>query len=296
MLEHFEVVELEQRWKKYKEWNKQFSLGFKFDKIVFILLIFIAVAVGAISWILFGTSDSTDLSNFDKNLTTPVVTKKEFATVDEISKVVNEEILDTPKEIAPVDSLDRGGLSFNEIGIDVSVDSGGFSINNSYTPSTPEIIGDRKAFSAIPKDEIIDFGNPPTPPKNIVSNTSLTTQKKDPIRSSIENKAKIKIQTSTLKADKGSLESKFYSTGNIMYSLKISEEAYNRRNYDEAIKWALISNEVDKNSAQSWILFAKANYKKGNKQDAIIALESFNAKRNNPEVEIILNQIKAGTL
>lgn len=296
MLEHFEVVELEQRWKKYKEGNKQFSLGFKFDKIVFILLIFIAAAVGAISWILFGTSDSTDLSNFDKNLTTPVVTKKEFATVDEISKVVNEEILDTPKEIAPVDSLDRGGLSFNEIGIDVSVDSGGFSINNSYTPSTPEIIGDRKAFSAIPKDEIIDFGNPPTPPKNIVSNTSSTTQKKDPIRSSIENKAKIKIQTSTLKADKGSLESKFYSTGNIMYSLKISEEAYNRRNYDEAIKWALISNEVDKNSAQSWILFAKANYKKGNKQDAIIALESFNAKRNNPEVEIILNQIKAGTL
>ena len=81
-----------------------------------------------------------------------------------------------------------------------------------------------------------------------------------------------------------------------MYSLELSEQAYNKKNYDDAIKWALVSNDIDKNNVKSWILFAKANYKKGNKEDALIALENFNARRQNPEVKIVIDQIKAGSL
>ncbi|QKF64608.1 tetratricopeptide repeat protein [Campylobacter corcagiensis] len=291
MLEHFEVVELEQKWKQYKEGSKKFPLVFKFDKVVFLLLT--SVAVGAICWLFFRTNNSTDLSNLEKNITsTTIIKKEEIAKVSDNLEVLGNNNIDNNEEIAPVVNLpNRGGLKFNEIGVDVSVDSGGFSINNSYDSTTSGIVDDRQSFTAIPKDEIIDFGKPPTSPK-VASNI----ENKTPARSSSDNRGKIKIQTSNLKTDKSSLESKFYSTGNIMYSLSISENAYSKKNYDEAIKWALISNEVDKNSAQSWILFAKANYKKGNKQDALIALESFNAKRQNPEVQAVINQIKAGTL
>ena len=82
----------------------------------------------------------------------------------------------------------------------------------------------------------------------------------------------------------------------MLYSLKLAQNAYDNKRYDEAIKWALISNEIDKNSVKSWIIFAKANYKKGNKQDALIALENFNSRVSNPEVIATIKQMKNGDL
>lgn len=92
------------------------------------------------------------------------------------------------------------------------------------------------------------------------------------------------------------MESKFYATNKIEYSLSLAEEAYNKKDYDNAIKWALTSNELDKDNVASWIIFAKANYKKGRKEDALYALETFNAKAKNSEISNLISKIRSDKL
>ncbi len=88
------------------------------------------------------------------------------------------------------------------------------------------------------------------------------------------------------------IKKKFYATNNISFSLLLSEKFLEKRAYKKALKWALISNEIDANNAQSWILFAKAKVKLGKKNDAINALNAYLKNNNSLQVKKILDDIK----
>ncbi|CZE49185.1 hypothetical protein [Campylobacter geochelonis] len=297
MLEHFEVVELEKKWEEYNKKRKKFGYGlnlskFKFDKTVMLLLVLISVASGAIAWLLLSSNEEITLAQIDKNINANNVNSTPSASTI-LDKEIDVNLTNMAQQsYEKNETFDRGSLKFNDIGIDASVDAGGFVLNDSYKskPNDSEII-EKKPFSTIPKDEIIDFKSPPVPPKSIISSSSASKRIVDD-----DSKGKIVIKTTNLKEDANTLEEKFYASNDIMYSLMLSENAYNKKRYDEAIKWALISNEINKDNAKSWILFAKANYKKGNKKDALLALETFNKRLPNKEVDGVIRQIKDGAL
>ncbi|CZE49438.1 hypothetical protein [Campylobacter geochelonis] len=297
MLEHFEVVELEKKWEEYNKKRKKFGYGlnlskFKFDKTVMLLLVLISVASGAIAWLLLSSNEEITLAQIDKNINANNVNSTPSASTI-LDKEIDANLTNMAQQsYEKNETFDRGSLKFNDIGIDASVDAGGFVLNDSYKskPNDSEII-EKKPFSTIPKDEIIDFKSPPAPPKSIISSSSASKRIVDD-----DSKGKIVIKTTNLKEDANTLEEKFYASNDIMYSLMLSENAYNKKRYDEAIKWALISNEINKDNAKSWILFAKANYKKGNKKDALLALETFNKRLPNKEVDGVIRQIKDGAL
>ncbi|MCZ6156041.1 CDC27 family protein [Campylobacter ureolyticus] len=279
MLEHFEITELEEKWNEYNKNKGKLSKNLGFRKSIIIAFLAGSVFLGLIFWFIF--SDKKD--NIEVK-TTQVSTKNESLPSLESVKVEKNNTLDK-KEFSDA----RGELNFNNIGINSSVDAGGFMLNNTYEQEKQSFLKEEKTFPSIPKDEIIDFGNPPVPPQT-VSNRNYTNVENTP------KKGKVIIKTTPLKVDKNSLEEKFYASNDILYSLKLAQNAYDNKRYDEAIKWALISNEIDKNSVKSWIIFAKANYKKGNKQDALIALENFNSRVSNPEVIATIKQMKNGDL
>lgn len=279
MLEHFEITELEEKWNEYNKNKGKLSKNLGFRKSIIIAFLAGSVFLGLIFWFIF--SDKKD--NIEVK-TTQVSTKNESLPSLESVKVEKNNTLDK-KEFSDA----RGELNFNNIGINSSVDAGGFILNNTYEQEKQSFLKEEKTFPSIPKDEIIDFGNPPVPPQT-VSNRNYTNVENTP------KKGKVIIKTTPLKVDKNSLEEKFYASNDILYSLKLAQNAYDNKRYDEAIKWALISNEIDKNSVKSWIIFAKANYKKGNKQDALIALENFNSRVSNPEVIATIKQMKNGDL
>lgn len=279
MLEHFEIIELEEKWNEYNKNKGNLSKNLGFKKSVFIAFLTASVFLGLIFWLVF--------SNKKENIevkTAQTSVKSETLPSVKSTEVEKNNTLDKKKS-----SDKRGELNFNNIGINSSVDAGGFILNNTYEQDKPTIFKEEKTFSSIPKDEIIDFGNPPVPPQT-VSNRNYTKVENAP------KKGRVIIKTSPLRVDKNSLEEKFYASNDILYSLKLAQNAYDNKKYDEAIKWALISNEIDKNSAKSWIIFAKANYKKGNKQDALIALENFNSRISNSEVIATIKQMKNGDL
>lgn len=279
MLEHFEITELEEKWNEYNKNKGKLSKNLGFRKSIIIAFLAGSVFLGLIFRFIF--SDKKD--NIEVKIT-QVSTKNESLPSLESVKVEKNNTLDK-KEFSDA----RGELNFNNIGINSSVDAGGFILNNTYEQEKQSFLKEEKTFPSIPKDEIIDFGNPPVPPQT-VSNRNYTNVENTP------KKGKVIIKTTPLKVDKNSLEEKFYASNDILYSLKLAQNAYDNKRYDEAIKWALISNEIDKNSVKSWIIFAKANYKKGNKQDALIALENFNSRVSNPEVIATIKQMKNGDL
>ncbi|EPH07835.1 hypothetical protein HMPREF9309_01090 [Campylobacter ureolyticus ACS-301-V-Sch3b] len=279
MLEHFEITELEEKWNEYNKNRGKLSKNLSFKKSVVIAFLAASVFLGLIFWLVFSNKkDNIEVKTAQASVKTETLPNVKNIEVEKNNSFNKKESSDT-----------RGELNFNNIGINSSVDAGGFILNNTYEQEKPTIFKEEKTFSSIPKDEIIDFGNPPTPPQT-VSNRSYTKVENTP------KKGRVIIKTSPLRVNKNSLEEKFYASNDILYSLKLAQNAYDNKRYDEAIKWALISNEIDKDSAKSWIIFAKANYKKGNKQDALIALENFNSRVSNPEVIATIKQMKNGDL
>lgn len=279
MLEHFEIAELEEKWNEYNKNRGKLSKNFALKKSIVLSFLIASVFLGLIFWFI--------LSNKKDNI--EVKTTQTSTKIEALPSINNVEVEKNNTFDKKEPSDKRGELNFNNIGINSSVDAGGFVLNNTYEQDKQSFFKEEKTFSSIPKDEIIDFGNPPVPPQT-VSSRNYTKVENAP------KKGKVIIKTAPLKVDKNSLEEKFYASNDILYSLKLAQNAYDNKRYDEAIKWALISNEIDKDSAKSWILFAKANYKKGNKQDALIALENFNSRVSNPEVIAIIKQMKNGDL
>lgn len=335
MLEFYEVNELEKKWEDYNKNRKQFSFlkskpnfVLRFDKTILGLLILISVAIEAIFWLL-KDSDSVSMASINQNIedkggaTNSANDAEQQAADLAVQNNISKEDynISAPKVArASKHEKERPSLNLNDVGVLSSEDSGGFKITNNYenggnyggqaqaqnfggqnfggqnfgnqnVPTFNVPNTNNAAFAnQPPKNEVIDFGRAPLPPKSNFSGGSTNTASSAPLSSRIE------IKTSNLSEDKQSLESKFYATNKIEYSLSLAEEAYNKKDYDNAIKWALTSNELDKDNVASWIIFAKANYKKGRKEDALYALETFNAKAKNSEISNLISKIRSDKL
>lgn len=298
MLEFYEVNELEKKWEEYNKNRKRFSFlnlkdktfssFFGFDKIILFSLIFIVIIFSIVFWILRDSKSEIEIADINEINTE----NNKIVSSDKIIKTTQD---DNMSYKVTEKSDNRLSLNINDIGIKSSEDSAGFVISNNYQQNSSNNINNisvpqnnSNLFNGIPTNEIIDFSNAPIKPK---SNMAETKQK-----SNTPLSRKIEIKTSNLNNSKQTLVDKFNSTNKIEYSLMLAEEAYSKNDYDGAIKWALTSNEIDKDNVQSWIIFAKANYKKGKKDDAIYALETFNAKAKSSEIDNLISQIRGDSL
>ncbi len=110
-----------------------------------------------------------------------------------------------------------------------------------------------------------------------------------------EEKKKIKIvskQINTLTF----LKKKFEATKEIKYALMVASYYYEKKDYKNALKWAIKANEIDSSNEESWIIFAKSKLKLGRKKEAINALKLYLKNRNSQNVLNVLQQIKRGHL
>jgi tetratricopeptide (TPR) repeat protein len=131
----------------------------------------------------------------------------------------------------------------------------------------------------------IDVNTPLPIKKNVVIKTPLESKK-------IESKKsdRVVITSGNVKS-LSFIKKKFYATNNINFSLMISEKFLDKKRYKKALKWALISNEIDDKNENSWILFAKSKVKMGKKQDAINALQAYLKDNHSTNVKNLLDDI-----
>lgn len=139
--------------------------------------------------------------------------------------------------------------------------------------------------SAAPKEETLNFDP-------ALQNSQNTYYQPAPL----PKKVKIDIQVSNSKDELGTLKEEFATTNNAVYALEIAKINFSKSNYQEALKWALIANEIDNKLEEAWTIFAKSKYKLNQKSDALRALKEYNKTAKKQSIETLIKQIESDTL
>lgn len=314
MLEHYEMAELEKKWEEYDKNRKKFrinknstSLPVKIDSTIFVLVGAIALSVIAIVWIL-----KSDNNSDIKRSAVPIASIKTTTAIEQnLTHASNESVQNEPKydrsdynitsssETNSASNSQLPTLSMNEIGINSSVDAGGFTIRNNYNRAE-NFQGAQNSqdsnfaqnsdsvksalFNSIPKDDIIDFGNAPLPPKAFGNSVNQVAQA-----------PKIVIQRSDNSERSQSIEDRYYDSKDINLAIKIANDKFNLGDYSGARDWALEINGLDEKNMEGWLIFAKSSYKLGRKDEAITALNAFlKIAPGNSEAVKLLDEFKGG--
>ena len=133
--------------------------------------------------------------------------------------------------------------------------------------------------------------------KEVVKPTYITKKVKDKDDKSVlitssEVKSSLKSEKEKLSAFE-KLKDEFAKTNDYKVALKISRLFYVSKRYKKAIKWSMIANELNKKDDGSWILFAKAKLKLGDKKVAKMALKSYQKVYNSKRIKKLLNRISS---
>jgi len=79
-------------------------------------------------------------------------------------------------------------------------------------------------------------------------------------------------------------------------SLFLARAYYSKGNYKKAEYWALQTNNINENIEESWLIFAKAKVRQGEKNEAIRILNRYIKKTNSIEAKVLLEKIKKGMI
>ncbi len=114
-----------------------------------------------------------------------------------------------------------------------------------------------------------------------------------------KNEIKEKIPTLTLIKqdtidDINHVIKRFKKSNNPALSLFIAKKYYKLKKYHKAYNYALITNAIDKDIDESWILFSKSLIKLGKKDMAINTLTKYIEQSDSINAKVLLDNIKSG--
>lgn len=298
MLETYEVLELERRWRAYDKKRREFKFSDKKNYIYAISAVLaISVSVSSLTFYLLkdsllnnnisSTTISNDIKESNKNdikhseniepeqkidpSNNTLLNSDNFGGTENISNTQNN-------SIANEDTLDNANTEIQQHGwvnlTDIPQDSQPVNMHKN--------IGGKQVAVKIPTEEIINFDSEkPMVAKNM---------------GSLQNLNKFQIQSSDSEISVDELTAKFDKSNSSDIAVLIARRYYDIKDYKNSEKWALIANELDSNNEESWIIFAKSKYNLKQKDDAISVLKIYNDKANSSSVEDLMRQIEDDTV
>ncbi len=123
------------------------------------------------------------------------------------------------------------------------------------------------------------------------SKKKMTKKSSSSISSSSSKEIVIASEEENLQA----LIKKYRSTPSLELALLIAQNYYDKKEFTKAIEWSMKANEFDPKDEESWLLFAKAAYKQGDKQRAIEALRAYAKKTGSIKAKELLEQFYKGS-
>jgi len=88
------------------------------------------------------------------------------------------------------------------------------------------------------------------------------------------------------------IESRFAFAPDPDDALFLARMYYKNGNYRKAARWALETNKLNGNIEESWLIFARAKAKTGQKNEAIRVLSQYAKKSNSTEAKKLLKQLE----
>lgn len=111
--------------------------------------------------------------------------------------------------------------------------------------------------------------------------------------SSLKTLAKAKPQIHSVEMNASSLEAEFAQKAQLSTALNLAHLHLANKDYEKAILWSFKANSLDKSEARAWLIYAKAKFAQGKKDEAKRVLQSFMnhySQDFDEDVGYILNQ------
>lgn len=136
----------------------------------------------------------------------------------------------------------------------------------------------------------------PAQQQSITSNEPPSSKiSPQPMSKSVKNEVPLAINRNESKLDIEELERRFKNGSNADLGLFIARYYYDHGNYNEALNYALKTNEINKNLESSWLIFAKSLVKLGKVEQAKKTLQIYLDQSNSESAKSLLNSIEQGT-
>lgn len=122
---------------------------------------------------------------------------------------------------------------------------------------------------------------------------SKTPEQISPQNASLKTLAKDKPQIHSVEMNASSLEAEFAQKAQLQTALNLAHLHLANKDYEKAILWSFKANSLDKSEARAWLIYAKAKFAQGKKDEAKRVLQSFMnhySRDFDEDVGYILNQ------
>jgi len=287
------INDLEKRWVEYKIRSiAPYIIGF-------LTLVFVTVAT---YFFLFSKEDTLDSSE-KKEIQKPVtvekkqkipkaslpkekVVKEELPPVKEITVPIKKKEKISPLIIKELPKETIKQQTENKIIIRPSMQ---FLQNFQTTPSYKEPVKKIKkkkiAPIALPTEEYVE---------------AIKTEKKsapEPVKEQIQEEKNIKKITIKRRESENDIKevlSRFQQNNNPALSLFAAKKYYELGNYKQAYNYALITNKINNDIEESWLIFARSLIKLGKKDQAVKTLQKYISYSHSSNAQILLDEIQRG--
>ena len=295
MLETYEVLELERRWRAYDKKRKEFKFKDK-KTYIYAVSVVLAISVSVSSLTFYLLKDS---------LVSGVASSAISNDIKEPNKdSKHSEINEQKRNLDPSDNtlLNSDNFGINENlpekqndnvsiagDIDPQEEQHGW-VNVNDLPSSADSIASFSAARNIGGKQVA-IKTPTEEKINFDSDGSFSSKS----TSNGQGINKFQIQSSTSEVSVDELKAKFDKANSSDIAVLIAKRYYSTKDYQNSEKWALIANELDSNNEESWIIFAKSKYNLKQKNDAISVLKIYNDKANSANIEDLMKKIEDDT-
>ncbi|AII14753.1 hypothetical protein CIG1485E_0915 [Campylobacter iguaniorum] len=292
MLDAYEILELENRWKKYK--SKQRKSSYK-KYSIFVLIL--AVIGAGVSGFFAYTTHKENLAKQEiakLNLQKEVEELKQRAReaklkLEQQENNVSNTTYEEPSQNLEIVEIQEAPAPKKPIKIEKNITTKEKLTPKLITQKEVEIEENLEFINQIPEVITVEeFAS--------VNEPQITPAKQEIEQKEQDQKQKVIIEVGELNLSIASLKKRFESTNDVKYAIMLANEYYKQNDYQNAMKWAFIINNIDANKAEGWIIFAKAKYKMGKKDDALKVLEALKQKQPSTNVDGLIVQIRTGTL
>ena len=150
--------------------------------------------------------------------------------------------------------------------------------------------------SAISKEPLYrtQIEEPEYDPANSMPAINIKSTEIQPDYNNKSSKNNITISSTPIKPSLESIEEHFKNSKDPKDALALARDYYAKKDYKNAAKWAFELNNLDKNNADGWLIFAKSKYNVGNKKDALKVLEAYLSQvSNKQEVQNLITKMQS---
>ena len=224
---------------------------------------------------------------------TPVVVESKPIIPEQIPVVVESKPIipePTKKEILTIDVNEEKNNENTKILISPSLD-----FMNTISSSSPRYYNENKTI--IKKSKVYTQKVKVTKPiiKTPKIEKKVVIEVEVPKIEVVKNNS-IKIKRQNTQNDIQHVIKRFKKSNNPALSLFVAKKYYELGDYNQAYNYALITNEINNDIEDSWIIFAKSLVKLNKKHQAIKTLDRFIKHTHSHKAKLLLDNIRLGKL